>query len=153
VLSLFGLLFSCGALTGLLSDRIGRESTITLGTIVGISGIVALSLTENTSHPWMLVYYSMALGFGLGITTPTIAAATTDIFQGPHVGAIIGFVWFAFAVGGFIGPWLGGWIFEFTESYLVAFFMAIALFVVSCAALWWAAPRKVRVVPGRAKSR
>jgi len=152
VLSLFGILFACGSLVGAVSDRIGREPTMTIGTIIGISGIVTLTLMKDTSRPWMLYYYATALGFGLGMTGPTIAASSTDIFQGPKVGAIIGFVWFGFAMGGAIGPWLAGWIFELTNSYLVAFIVAMALYAVACVAIWLAAPRKVRLVPGRSRS-
>jgi len=151
VLSLFGILFAFGSLAALVSDRIGREATMTISTIVGISGILVLMLIEDTSQPWMLYYYSMALGFGLGMTAPTIAASATDIFQGPKVGAIIGFVWFSFAIGASIGPWLGGWIFELTNNYLDAFIVAAVLYAVGCAAIWWAAPRKVWLVPGRVK--
>ena len=153
VLSLLGILFACGALAGVVSDRIGRESTMTIGTIIGISGISALTLMRDTSHPWMLYYYAIALGISLGVTSPTIVASITDIFQGPRVGTIIGSIWFSFAIGGSIGPWLGGWIFEFTDSYLVAFMVAIAMHAVACAAIWWAAPRKVRLVPVRSRPR
>jgi MFS family permease len=151
VLALFGLFCSGGSLVSLVSDRIGRESTMTIGTIIGISGIVTLMLIQDVSHPWMLYYYAAACGFGLGIISPTIAAAATDIFQGAKVGTIIGFVWFGFSVGGTIGPWLGGWIFERTGSYLSAFLMAATLFAVSCAAVWLAEPRKVRLVPGKVR--
>jgi MFS family permease len=151
VLSLLGILFACGSMASAISDRIGREPTMTIATIIGISGIGVLTLMKDTSQPWMLYYYAMALGFGLGMTSPTIAATATDIFQGPKVGVIIGFIWFSFAVGGSIGPWLGGWIFEFTTNYVVAFIVAIALCVVACTAIWLAAPRKVRLVPGTRK--
>lgn len=144
VLSLFGILCACGSLASLISDRIGREPTMTIATLIGISGILVLTLVEDTSQPWMLYYYAAALGFGIGMTIPAIAASATDIFQGPKVGAIIGFVWFSFAVGGSIGPWLGGWVFEATGNYLPAFLVAMVLFAVSCVAIWLAAPRKVR---------
>ncbi len=149
VISLLGILFAFGSLAGFVSDRIGREPTMTIGTIIGISGILVLTLIEDTSHPWKLYYYAIAMGIGLGITAPTIAASVTDIFQGPKVGAIIGFVWFSFAIGGTIGPWLGGWIFEYTKEYMVAFFVAMILYALGCAAIWWAAPRKIRPVSGR----
>ena len=153
VLSLFGILFAFGSLAGLISDRIGREVTMTIATIISISGIVVLTLMKDTSRPWMLYYYAIAGGLGFGITAPTIAASATDIFQGPKVGATIGFIWFSFAIGGAIGPWLGGWIFEITNSYLVAFILAAVLYAVACAAVWWTAPRKVRLVPGRSSPR
>jgi MFS family permease len=152
VLALFGVLFAFGSLAALVSDWIGRESTLTISTIIGISGILVLMFIKDTSRPWMLYYYAIALGFGLGITGPVIAASVTDIFQGPKVGTIIGFVWFSFAIGGFIGPWFGGWIFEFTNNYQIAFIVAMTVYAIGCAAIWMAAPRKVRMVPGRRKA-
>jgi len=151
VLSLLGILFAFGSLAGLISDRIGRELTMTIATVIGISGILALTVIRDTSQPWLLYYYAIAGGLGFGLTAPTIAASVTDIFQGPKVGSTIGFVWFSFATGGAIGPWLGGWIFELAGSYLVAFIVAIVLYAVACAAIWLAAPRKVRLVPGRSR--
>jgi MFS family permease len=149
VLSLFGIFFVFGSLAALVSDRIGRESTMIISTIFGISGIFVLLFMKNTSDSWMLYYYAIAFGFSNGLSAPTIAATTTDIFQGPRVGATIGFVWLSFAVGGAIGPWLGGWIFEITQSYENAFLMAIGWHAVAGAALWGASPRKVRRVPGQ----
>ena len=151
VLSLLGILFAFGSLAGLVSDRIGREITMIVATVISISGIVVLTLIRDASQPWMLYYYAIAVGLGFGLTAPTIAASATDIFQGPKVGATIGFVWFSFAIGGAIGPWMGGWIFELTDSYLVAFILAMVLCAVACAAIWLAAPRKVRLVPGRSR--
>jgi len=152
VLSLFGVLFAFGSLAGLISDRIGRELTVTIGTLTGISGIVVLILMKDTSAPWMLYYYALSLGAGIGISAPTIAAAITDIFQGPKVGFVIGFIWFGFAIGGAIGPWLGGWLFELSGNYWLAFVVAIILYAVACAAIWLAAPRKVRRVSGQSKT-
>ena len=153
VLSLFGAMFAFGSLTGLVSDWIGRETTMTIGTVIGISGILVLTLIKDTSRPWMLYYYALTVGFGIGLLGPIIAASVTDIFQGPKVGVIIGFVWFSFAVGGSIGPWLGGWIFEFTDNYQAAFIVAMMMYAIGCAAIWLAAPRKVRMVSGRVKIR
>ena len=146
VLSLFGLTYAFGCLASLISDRIGREVTITLATAIGISGMIVLMFIRDASQPWMLYYYSISLGAANGLCSPTIAASITDIFQGPRVGAIVGAVWFAFAVGGTIGPWLGGWLFELTGDYFLAFIVATVLFAVACAAIWLAAPRKVRRV-------
>jgi MFS family permease len=146
VLSLFGLTYAFGCLASLISDRIGREVTITLATAIGISGMIVLMFIRDSSQPWMLYYYSISLGAANGLCSPTIAASITDIFQGPRVGAIVGAVWFAFAVGGTIGPWLGGWLFEVTGDYFVAFIVATVLFAVACGAIWLAAPRKVRRV-------
>ena len=146
VLSLFGIISAFASFAGLISDRIGREITLTIGTVLGISGIIVLMLIRDASHPWMLYYYTISLGIGRGLFSPTLAAAITDIFQGSRVGSIMGAIWFCFSVGGAIGPWLGGWLFELSGNYMGAFSVAIALFALACAAIWLAAPRKVRRV-------
>jgi MFS family permease len=153
VLSLFGIFFAFGSLAAFMSDRIGRESTMTISAIIGISGIFVLMFMKNTSDSWMLYYYAITFGLGNGLAAPTIPATLTDIFQGPRVGATIGFVWFSFAIGGAIGPWLGGWIFELAQDYEMAFLVAMGWYAVSAAAIWGASPRKVRRVPGQARSR
>jgi MFS family permease len=153
VLSLFGIFFAFGSLAAFVSDRIGRENTMIIGTVIGISGILVLLFLKNTSDSWMLYYYAIAFGFSNGVSAPTIAATTTDIFQGPRVGATLGFVWLSFAVGGAIGPWLGGWLFEFGQSYEPAFLTAAGWHAIAGAALWGSSPRKVRRVPGRIVSR
>jgi MFS family permease len=146
ILSLFGVLFAFGSLAGLISDRIGREWTVTIGTATGISGIVVLMMIQDSSRPWMLYYYSLALGGGIGICAPTLAASITDIFQGAKVGVIFGFIWFVFAIGGMIGPWLGGWLFELHGNYQLAFLLSIVIYALACLAIWLAAPRNVRRV-------
>ena len=147
VLALSGVMFAFGSLAGLISDRIGREITITIGTGIGISGIIVLALIHDACHPWMLYYYAITLGVANGLSAPTIAASVTDIFQGPKVGFTIGAIWVGFAFGGAIGAWLGGWLFELIGNYLLAFLAAIVSFAVACAAIWLAAPRKVRARP------
>jgi MFS family permease len=146
ILSLSGVVYAFGSMAGLISDRIGRELTITVATIIGISGIIVLAMMNDNNHPWMLYYYSITMGMANGLSGPTIAASVTDIFQGPRVGSTIGAIWLGFALGGAIGPWLGGWIFEFTGNYFSAFMVAIALFFMACLAIWLAGPRKVRKV-------
>jgi MFS family permease len=153
VLSLFGIVSAFASLAGLVSDRIGREFTLTIGTLIGISGIIVLMLIRDPSHPWMLYYYTLSVGIGRGLCSPTIAAAITDIFQGPRVGSVMGAIWFFFSVGGAIGPWLGGWLFELNGNYLQAFIVAMVLWALGCGAIWLAAPRKVRRVTERVQAR
>ncbi len=144
ILFIFGILFAVGSLAGLISDRLGREITITIGTLVGISGIAALMFIKDASSPWLLYYYAISVGGSIGICTPTMVASITDIFQGPKVGSIIGSIWLTSAMGGAIGPWLGGWLFELHGNYFLAFTVAMVLYAVACGAIWLAAPSKVR---------
>ena len=149
VLSLSGWTFCLGALSSMISDRIGRESAMTIGLAATISAVIVLLMIKDTHQVWMLYFYSTAAGFGFGMCAPLVAMVVTDIFQGPKVGATVGFIWFCFAMGGSIGPWFGGLLFELAGSYRAAFIISGLLLVLAIGAIWLAAPRKVRMVPGK----
>ena len=153
VLTLFGVMMAIGAIGGTISDRLGREVAFSISTVLGVSGIIIIMQMTDTSQPWILYAYSVFFGLGIGMSIPTLAATVTDLFQGKNAGATIGFVWFAFAIGGGIGPWLGGVIFEINGSYIVAFTISAIMFIAGCIAVWLAAPRQVRIVAGRVKTR
>ncbi len=144
ILSLVGVAYLGGALLAPISDRIGREATITLAALAGSTGILALVWMREASQEWLLYFHALAFGFGNGLGSPTIAAAVTDIFQGPRVGPVIGSIWLCFALGGCLGPWLGGWVFEMTGDYRWAFLMSMAWYGIACLAVWGAAPRRAR---------
>jgi len=72
-----------------------------------------------------------------------------EIFEGRHFGAIFGTVNVALIGGGAVGPWVAGMIHDATGSYRLAFILSIACCAVSAVSIWIAAPRKVRLVPGR----
>ena len=86
------------------------------------------------------------LGYAL---TSALGPIVAEIFDGPHYGSIFGTITVALIGGGAAGPWVAGVIHDATGSYKLAFVMAIACCVISAAAIWLAAPRKVRLVPGR----
>lgn len=144
ILSLVGVAYLAGALLAPISDRIGREATITLAGVAGCCGVLALVLIRQGSWEGLLYIHALAFGFGNGLGSPTIAAAVTDLFQGPRVGPVIGSIWLCFAVGGCIGPWLGGWVFEVTGNYRWAFLMAMVWYGIACLAVWGAAPRRAK---------
>lgn len=134
---------------GWLSDRIGREwvwSAGCLGFLICYAALIALE--EGPSH---LLLYVMVLSQGcLGYAmTSVMGAIVAEIFEGPHYGSIFGTITVALIGGGAAGPWVAGLIHDATGSYRLAFWLAIGCCVVSAAAIWIAAPRKVRTVPGR----
>lgn len=151
VISIGGVTFALGCLLGTLSDKIGREWSVTLGTVLEVTGIAAAMAITDTSAPWLLYYYAIAFGLGFGICVPVVAAAATDLFQGPRAGATIGAIWVSFSLGGALGPWLGGWMFEVSGNYQTAFGVAALACLIGCLTLWLAGPRRVRLAPGRVK--
>jgi MFS family permease len=134
---------------GHVSDRVGREWVWTVGSLGFIACYVALLRLQQTPTPSLLYLMVLAQGMlGYGLTS-VIAAIPAEIFQGRHYGSIFGTLMLAAIGGGAAGPWLTGVLHDATGSYTAAWWVAIACTVVSGTAIWFAAPRKVRVVAGR----
>ncbi len=134
---------------GHLSDRIGREWVWTAGTLgFAICYAALLRLASAPSMPllYLMVISQGMLGYGL---TSVLGAIPSELFQSRHYGSIFGTVMLASIVGGAVGPWLTGVIHDHTGSYTLPFSIAIGCCAVSAAAIWLAAPRKVRAVAGR----
>lgn len=142
VVGFFGIISAVGHLAGFLSDIIGRKKNFTLGSGVAILGILILFLVKSPSSPWMPYLYAGLFGLGLGIVGPTLTAAVADIFHGKHFGSINGFLILGFGVGGVIGPWVGGYIFDRTHSYNYAFLVTILALIVASSLIWVVSPGK-----------
>jgi MFS family permease len=128
---------------GTLSDRWGREGVFTLGSIIGIAGIAALAWTDGRDDlPLLLVY--AASGFGFGMRISLLTAIPADIFAGRNLGVILGATQGGAGLGGFIGPYLGGWLFDVSGTYQVAFAAAALAIGLASIAAWVAAPRRAR---------
>ncbi|WP_439575964.1 MFS transporter [Phreatobacter sp.] len=140
-----------GIVLGALSDRIGRES-VWAASVSGFAlCFVALIALKANPSLW-LVYVMVAvqgfLGYGL---TAIMGAVVSEIFQGRHFGTIFGTLMFVALSGGAAGPYVTGLIHDLTGSYTLAFQIGFVVALVSAAAIWMAAPGKVRAVSGRMK--
>ena len=134
--------------TGALSDRIGREWVWTVacaGFAICYAALIALEETPSLPLLYVMVVSQGFLGYA---ATSVMGPIVVEIFEGPNYGAIFGTVTVALAGGGAAGPWAAGAIHDATGSYRLAFLLAIACCIVSAVAIWMAAPRKVRHVPG-----
>jgi MFS family permease len=66
---------------------------------------------------------------------------TADIFHGKNIGAISALLLTGVGCGGAIGPWLGGYIYDVSGSYNVAFIISIIAIALAGISFWVAAPR------------
>ena len=149
VFALFGAFVAIGQLSSAISDWIGREKTFTLGIILSIGALVALISVKDASQSWLLYLYAICFGYGAGLLSPTTFAGAADIFYGRHFGAISGLILAGMGIGGVIGPWLGGYIYDVSGSYTGAFTLSMVCFGLSCIAYWIAAPRKAAELRAR----
>jgi MFS family permease len=136
---------------GMLSDRIGREWVWSLSGLGYIASSVLLLVMPY--HPTPTLLYAMVVSQGLvGFGSASIyAAIPAEIFQGKHYGSVFSVLSVASGLGAGVGPWMAGAVYDRTGSYAPAFALLIVLTVVSMAAIWLAAPRKVRAVAGRVR--
>ena len=133
-----GCMMAGNLLGGWLSDRVGRGWVFVLGTVVAILGIACLGLTRGPQDLLLLVLYTVS-GFGFGMRIAQLSTIPADVFAGPHLGAILGVVQAGGGLGGAIGPFLGGWLFDVTGSYQLAFMAACVAVAGSAVAAWFAA--------------
>ena len=142
VFALFGITLFMGQVSGFLSDWLGREKTVTLATLLSLGALIALMSVRDTSQPWLLYVYSISLGYGAGLFSPTLFAASADIFPGRNYGAVAGLLLAGMGAGGAVGPWIGGYLFDLSGSYTSSFILSMVSMGLSCISLWLAAPRK-----------
>jgi MFS family permease len=125
-------------LGGWLSDHFGRGWVFAIGSIVAVAGIGSLAATRGPHDLPLLVLYTLS-GFGFGMRIAQLAAIPADAFAGPQLGVILGVVQAGGGLGGAIGPFLGGWLFDVTGSYRLAFAAAGLAIAGSAVAAWFAA--------------
>jgi MFS family permease len=133
-----GCMMAGNLLGGWLSDRVGRGWVFVLGTVVAILGIGCLAAIRGPQDLLLLVLYTGS-GFGFGMRIAQLSTIPADVFAGPHLGAILGVVQAGGGLGGAIGPFLGGWLFDVTGSYRLAFLAAGVAVAGSAVAAWFAA--------------
>jgi MFS family permease len=134
---------------GHISDRVGREWAWTasgLGFALCYAALLALPAHPATWLVYLMVAAQGLLGYGLA---SVFGAIPMELFQGARYGSIFAVLNVASNAGAGTGPWVAGLVYDRTGSYAPAFWLAIACAAVSVAAMWLAAPRKVRLVAGR----
>jgi MFS family permease len=147
VLGLQGMLNMVGEFFGgFLSDRFGREKTLTVSFVTFVACIVLLNLAGVVISPALVYSFLLFYGLGQGMIMPVLMASTSDLFQGKHFGSILGVTLLGGYAGGAIGAWLSGRLFDLTGAYQANFLLAGVSMLVSAALIWKARPGSVRQV-------
>jgi MFS family permease len=149
IAAISGVGMAIGQLFGFLSDRIGREKTATLTTALSVSALIALISVNYAPQAWAFYIYGVCFGVGGGLYGPVMFAAAADIFHGRYFGTIGGLLLTGVGLGTAVGPWLGGYIYDISGSYVNAFILCIICIVIACAMLWIAAPRNAAKIRAR----
>ncbi len=134
---------------GTLSDKIGREITFTMGITCSIFGMIFLILFNFYPSFGLIYFFSVCFGLGYAVTAALTPLLTADIFEGQAYGSIFGSIMIFVGVGGAIGTWFAGFIYDQMGSYVPVFIISILCALFACFNIWKVAPRKIRIVPGK----
>lgn len=78
---------------------------------------------------------TLLFGAGMGLlwlsTVPPTSGLVSIMFGTRWLATLYGFVFFSHQVGGFLGAWLGGVLYERTGSYDVVWWLAVLLGLLS----------------------
>ncbi|MCP3990992.1 MAG: YbfB/YjiJ family MFS transporter [Actinomycetia bacterium] len=115
-----------GPVFGPMSDRLGRARVLVIAFLVmAVAGIlVPLGL-----RPWTVV---ITFVFGMAFTgvPTTVAARISDVVSAEHFGAAFGAATLTFGMGLFIGPQLGGYLADLTDSFKPSFVVVVGCAIV-----------------------
>lgn len=119
---------------GWISDRIGDPKySAALGYLFMAAGM-AILLKARTVEA--LFCYAVVFGFGFGCLGPLLPILTVDRFGRRHMGSIFGMLnLFVVGVGGFLGPFIGGIIYDSTGSYRHAWGLNLLLLTLMAIAI------------------
>ena len=92
---------------------------------------VALLWLNVADQLWMFYLFAAAFGLGSGTYSPQLPVMWSRTFGTNHLGAIYGSTMLGGAVGGFIGPAMGAFVFDTTGDYSLAFNIGIGVAIVA----------------------
>ena len=110
-------------LMGAASDRIGPDNALVACGIIMLS---TLSFLIFAREPWMFYLFAIVFGFAYGGEVPQMPVLVGRFFGLRAVAALVGVIVFGSTIGGAFGAWVGGKVFDVTQSYQLAFTIAIA---------------------------
>ncbi|MFH1003199.1 MAG: MFS transporter [Chloroflexota bacterium] len=118
-LSVIGVLSIAGRVViGAASDRLGHKTAL----IICFAPMAAVLFWVTTAREvWMLYLFAVIFGFTYGGFSALEQPVIAELFGLRSLGLLSGFIGWAFTIGGAVGPWLGGRIFDTAGSYQTAF--------------------------------
>jgi MFS family permease len=131
---------------GWLSDRYERELIYLIGIAILVGAVGALAFVGAVANRWGAYVYAVMLGVGYSATAALIPAMVSDRFRGPRFGLILGVGLMSGALGGALGPWMAGRLFDLTGSYSIPFVIAAASGVLAGAVGWRARVLRLRAL-------
>lgn len=125
-LAMIGLFNILGSpLFGRLGDTY-RKRTL-LAALYSIRGVLMAAMLLAPLTDFTAILFGAAMGVVWLGTVPLTSATVAHLLGARYLTTMFGVVFFSHQVGGFLGVWLGGRVFDATGSYLPVWLIAIGL--------------------------
>ena len=125
-LAVIGLANAFGSLgSGWLSTRMSKRwllAWIYLGRSVAIAAFILIPATPVTS-----ILFGISIGLLWLSTVPPTSSLVMLMFGTRYMAMLYGFAFFSHQVGGFLGVWLGGVLYEINGSYGMVWWLSVLL--------------------------
>ncbi len=132
-LAIIGLANIAGSfLAGLLGDRYSKKQL--LGGIYWIRAVAIAAFIAAPPSAAATWAFAAVLGLTWLGTVPLTNALVAQIFGVQYLSTLFSIVFLGHQLGGFLGAWLGGYVFDATGAYLGVWLIAIAASVVAAIA-------------------
>ncbi len=123
LVGLFNIVGSLGA--GYVAGKFSKKYALAMIYLVRSAAIAAFVLLPISE--WTVYAFGAVIGLLWLSTVPPTSALVGQFFGLRYMAMLFGFVFFSHQVGGFLGVWLGGRLFDETGSYDVVWWLAVAL--------------------------
>ncbi|MEN9754039.1 MAG: hypothetical protein RLZ07_421 [Pseudomonadota bacterium] len=129
-LAIIGLANAVGSLTsGWLSGRMPKRYILSIIYFGRSLAVIAFILIP--ASPMTALLFGLVMGLFWLSTVPPTSSLVAVMFGTRYLAMLYGFAFFSHQVGGFLGVWLGGILYESTGSYQIVWWLSIALGVAS----------------------
>jgi sugar phosphate permease len=131
-------------IVGPLSDKIGRKFPLSGVYLFRAFGFLLFIFVKNDITVWAT---PMMIGLSWIATVPLTSALTGDFFGARNVGVLFGLISLSHQIGSGLGAWLGGYIFDVTGTYDLAFALAAYLCVQAAVLVFLINEKQTRAAP------
>jgi predicted MFS family arabinose efflux permease len=132
-LALIGLFNVFGTYAaGSLGQRLAKRHI--LASIYALRAVAIVAFVLAPLTPWSVYVFASVMGLLWLSTVPPTNAIVAQIFGVQYMSMLGGFVFLSHQVGSFLGVWLGGMLFDATGSYMIVWWIAVALSAMAVAA-------------------
>ena len=107
---------------GWIGDRVGNTSMTAIAMALTALGTLLLAFIA-AGIIWIVIPFVAVFGIGWGGSVPMLNGMLHDCFGSRNIASIVGFAGSALMMGIMIGAPLTGWIYDFSGSYRLAWFL------------------------------